>query len=76
MIFAAVKLTQKQQEIKLLVTVSKKFFVRSVVLSKLELKYKTGIYFSFNFDWYFIQLNILTNNMVVEKGGGGRGGTL
>ena len=39
---------------KILVAVSYSFFSRSMVPSKLEMKYQTGMYFYFNFSCYSI----------------------
>ena len=52
MISAHVKTGVKQQETKELVAVSCNF--SQEVPSNLEIKCKTGIHFSFNFDWYSI----------------------
>ena len=56
MIPADVKATVKQQEIKEQVAASFKFL--SEVPSKLEIQCKKGMYFSFNFGWYSIRLDL------------------
>ena len=57
MISADVKANIKQQEIKDLVAVSEKFLLE--VPSKLEMQCKNGVYFSFDFVWYSIHLDIV-----------------
>ena len=54
---ADVKTDAKQQEIKELVALS--WNVLQEVPSKREILWKTGVYFSFHFTWYSIQLDIV-----------------
>ena len=54
---ADVKTDAKQQEIKELVALS--WNVLQEVPSKREILWKTGVYFSFQFTWYSIQLDIV-----------------
>ena len=56
MISADVKSNIKQQEIKDLVAASYKLLQE--VPSKLQIQCKKGVYFSFDFGWYSIQLYI------------------
>ena len=53
----------KQQETKELVAVSCKF---NDVPSKLKIQWKTGMHFSFNFDWYSIHLDTVSYKQRVE----------
>ena len=54
MVSANVKADIKKQEIKYLVA-----YLTNVYKNYLEIQYKKGLYFSFNFGWYSIHLDIV-----------------
>ena len=58
MISSDVKAYAKQQEIKEMLAVTYNFY-KKYMPSKPEIRYKIAVYFSLNFDCYFIQLDIV-----------------